>query len=335
MTPRMNLVFVGHRCCDHSPSSGYDQICALFPDAGWLHGPDLAVGRLSWHREPAGPADLSRALFHVFYGDCSGSRLPAILRERFPQATIVSTIHQPITRLKADPAGWAALRLVDGIITVAQTQADELAEQDLAASIHHVPHGVWTHVFRPPAQPPAEPRDHVLLVGNYLRDWTGTQHIVGMLAAAGVRSVVLGSAAPTRLAIDHPLVEIASRVSESDLAVRYDRAAALVLPVIDATASNALLEAMSAGCPVICPALPSLVDEYLGDASDAYQPGRYDQAVARALAYVQQPHQRAAKPPTLITRAALFDWTRLRPRLDHAYHQTLRHAARLDPAPHQ
>jgi glycosyltransferase involved in cell wall biosynthesis len=321
-----HLVFAGHRCCDHSPSSGYDQVCALFPDAGRLHGPDLATGRLTWHRPPAKPADLPRALFHVFYGDCSGSALPAILRKRFPQSTIVSTVHQPISRLRHDPAGWASLLPVDGIITVARTQATEIAGHDLTASVRHVPHGVWTQVFHPAPRPASGPRDHVLLVGNYLRDWTGTQHIVDRLAHAGVRSVVLGSAAPARLAIRHPLVEIVSRVPEAGLAAHYDRAAALILPVIDATASNALLEAMSAGCPVICPALPSLVGEYLGDDSDSYPSGRYDQAVAKALTYVRQPHRRIARSRTLIERATQFDWARLRPRLADAYHEIVRHA---------
>lgn len=320
----MDLIFVGHRCCDHSPHSGYDQVCALFPDAGWLHGPDLAAGRLTWHRQPTAPLDLRRAIFHVFYGDCSGSSLPAILRQRFPRSTIVSTVHQPIARLKLDPAGWASLFPVDGIITVAKTQAAQLADQGLTASIHHVPHGVWTHVFRPAPQPASRPRDHVLLVGTYLRDWAGTQYIVDRLAATGIRSIVLGSAAPTRLTIRHPLVEIASRVSETDLATRYDRAAALVLPVLDATASNALLEAMSAGCPVICPNLPSLAGEYLGDDSDTYQPGRHDQAVTHALAYIRQPGRRAEKSRALMERAALFDWARLRPRLTGTYDKIIR-----------
>jgi glycosyltransferase involved in cell wall biosynthesis len=328
----MNLVFAGHRCCDHSPSSGYDQVCALFPDAGWLHGPDLAAGRLSWHRRPTEPADLSRALFHVFYGDCSGSPLPAILRERFPRATIVSTIHQPIARLRADPAGWAALHAVDGIITVARTQAAELAGGGLTASVHHVPHGVWTRVFRPARPPHPGPRDHVLLVGNYLRDWAGTQYVVDQLAAVGVRSVVLGSAAATRLMLSNPLVRIAERVSEADLAARYDRAAALVLPVIDATASNALLEAMSAGCPVICPDLPSLADEYLGHDSDTYQPGRHDQAVTRALNYIREPARRSATSRVLMERAGLFDWARLRPQLADTYGKIVRRVGHLDHA---
>lgn len=327
---RMTPVFVGHRCCDHSPNSGYDQICALFPESGWLNGPELAAGRLTWFREPADAGDLSRQVFHVFYGDCSGSALPAILRDRFPQATIVSTVHQPVTRLTQDPAGWASLFAVDGIITVSRVQAHQLADAGLSASIHVVPHGVWPRVFQPARTSAPTVRDQVLLVGNYLRDWDATRQIVEMIATTGVRSVVVGSAAASRLQVRHPLVEIASRLPEPELAALYDRSAALVLPVLDATASNALLEAMAAGCPVICPNLPSLVGEYLCDDTDAYTPGRNDEAVTRALAYVTNPERRAAKSDALMAGAAMFDWTRLRPLLTAAYAEFLNRTAALN-----
>lgn len=326
----MSLVFAGHRCCDHSPSSGYDQVCALFPEAGWLSGPELVAGRLTWLREPATVEDHASSMFHVFYGDCSGSSLPAILRERFPRAVIVSTVHQPITRLAQDPAGWAALSAVDAIITVSHEQARELTGRGLTVPMQVVPHGVWTHVFRPSPAPRPVVRDSVLMVGNYLRDWNGTRQIVEMLATSGVRSVVLGSAVPSRLFIDNPMVEVSARVSEADLAASYDNSAALVLPVLDATASNALLEAMAAGCPVICPRLPSLVNEYLGDDTDAYQPGRYDQAVARTLTYIHHPERRAERSHTLMARAGTLDWARLRPRLAAAYEQIVNRASVLN-----
>lgn len=319
----MNLVFVGHRCCDHSPSSGYDQICALFPQAGWLNGARLAAGQMSWIREPAYDHAAVTAwpvpMFHVFYGDCSGSALPAILRARFPGAIIVSTVHQPVSRLKADPAALASLYTVDAIITVSEAQAYQLAGLGLSASVHVVPHGVWTHVFSPRPGPSPARRDSVLLVGNYLRDWDGTRQVVQMLAAADVRSVVLGSAARHQLPVRNPLVEIPPRVTEADLAALYDKSAVLLLPVVEATASNALLEAMAAGCPVICPRFPTLVDEYLGDATDSYAPGRYEDAVTRALAYVRRPERRALRSHALMRRADMFDWGRLRPILAATY----------------
>jgi glycosyltransferase involved in cell wall biosynthesis len=316
----MALVFVGDRCGDHSPSSGYDQLCTLFPAAGWLSGRQLVAGHLSWIRRPAGSDDdLSWALFHVFYGDCSGSALPAILSDRWPHATIVSTIHQPVSRLCQDEAALRSLSVVDAIITVCQEQARALAGFGLAASVHVVPHGVWTETFRPAPECGRDGR--VLLVGTYLRDWRLTNQVLDRLVQAGVRSLVLGSNAPERIAVEHPLVEVSPRVPEAELARLYHRSAALLLPVLDATASNALLEAMAAGCPVICSRFPSLVEEYLGDDSDAFEPGNCAAAVATLLRYVTDPAHRAAGSSTLIRRAQAFDWSHLRARYAQTYKQ--------------
>lgn len=320
----MNLTFAGHRCCDHSPSSGYDQVCSLFPAAGWLSGPQLVAGKLAWMRRPANDTSPGRPgqIFHVFYGDCSGSALPGILRARFPSSTILSTVHQPVSRLVRDPDGWASLRAVDQIITVSRTQAQELADCGITIPVQVIPHGVWTHIFRPPVQlrpNQAVSRDGVLMVGSYLRDWSGTREILRRLAAVGVRSVVLGRTAAARLEISNPLVRLVDRVPESKLAQMYNDTAALLLPVLAATASNALLEALAVGCPVVCPRLPSLVEDYIGDDYDTYPPEDYAAAVARALAYVRDPGLRAARSRVLIRRAELFDWTRLRPLLSDVY----------------
>jgi glycosyltransferase involved in cell wall biosynthesis len=314
----MNLVFVGDRCCDHSPSSGYDQVCSLFPDAGWLSGKQLSAGRWDWIREPARASACPRYLFHVLYGDCSGRALPAILREKHPQAVIVGSVHQPIAKLVEDRAGLAALSAVDAVITVSEIQSRQLADLQVAAARHVVPHGVWTQKFRPRTSTADQPREQALLVGNYLRDWAGARQALGMLARVGIQSVVVGSAAPERLGFTDPRVVVLPRVSEAELAALYDHSAALLLPVVDATASNALLEAMAAGCPVVCPRFPSLVDEYIGDDLDSFQSGRYDVAVDRLLGYVRQPADRAVRSVALRQRAKRFDWSHLRSR----YHET-------------
>src|SRR5215469_16213488 len=123
----MELVFAGDRCCDHSPSSGYDQVCSLFPEAGWLSGRALEAGRLEWLRHSPESAPRGRPVFHVFYGDCSGKPLPMLLRQRFPGARIVSSVHQPFSRLKTDPAACDALRASDALVTLSETQVRELA----------------------------------------------------------------------------------------------------------------------------------------------------------------------------------------------------------------
>jgi glycosyltransferase involved in cell wall biosynthesis len=312
----MEIVFVGHRCCDHSPRSGYDQVCALFPEAGWLDGRALEAGSIEWHREPRG-ASAGRPVFHVFYGDCSGKGLPALLRQRYPEAAIVSSAHQPVSRLRSNHAALAALESSDAIITVSDVQARELSTLGLPASIHAIPHGVWTTVFRP-AAPSHIPRTDVLIVGSFLRDWDGARRVITELARHGVRSIALGAGAREHLRGELP-VDVRPRVTEEELAALYNRAAAVFLPFQEATASNALVEAMSAGCPVVCPRFSSLIDEYVGDGEDAFEPGRYEVAVARLLQYTRSAADRDARSQTLMMRAGQFDWARLEPRFAAVY----------------
>jgi glycosyltransferase involved in cell wall biosynthesis len=318
-----DLVFVGDRCCDHSPSSGYDQICSLFPEAGWLSGRALEEGRIVWHREPASFSERGLNVFHVIYGDCSGKPLPRLLRERFPAALIVSSAHQPIRRLAGDEVALAALKESDAIITVCEEQRREIAELALQAPVYAVPHGVWTDVFRPTSASNGVQRTNVLFVGSFLRDWEEAKQVAAELARAGVRPIALGAGPRQHLVGDELSIEVAPRVSEEELARMYHHAPAVFLPFLEATASNALLEAMAAGCPVVCRRLPSLVDEYLGDESSSYEAGRFDVAAARLLYYVNNPSAREAKSRELLARAAQFDWSRLRDRCAAVYDEVV------------
>lgn len=315
MTASTHLAFVGDRCCDHSPSSGYDQVCALFPAAGWLSGRALEAGETRWIRAPSVPVDPS--VVHVFYGDCSASAAVGLVRERWPGATIVLTVHQPVARMRHDRAAMHALTFADAILTVSEVQARELTALGAGVPVRAIPHGVWTHAFRPDAADRV--RDEVLLVGNYLRDWRATERIVDLLARHGVRCRLVGTNAPRERFAGHPTIAVAPALSERELAAAYDESAALLMPVLDATASNALLEAMSAGCPVVCSAAPSLVDEYIGDRVDAFEADDHEAAVARLLRYVADPQRRATRSGTLRARAQRFDWRLLASRYAAAY----------------
>lgn len=128
------------------------------------------------------PSTTVSRVFHVIYGDCSGKALPKLLRSRFPGARIVSSIHQPVVRLKNDAAGCAALRASDAVVAVAEAQVVEFRELGLSAPLYSIPHGVWTEVFRPRSVFSNQQRTNVLLVGSFLRDWEGAKQVMTALA---------------------------------------------------------------------------------------------------------------------------------------------------------
>jgi glycosyltransferase involved in cell wall biosynthesis len=313
--PRRNIVFVGDRCCDHSPSSGYDQICSLFPDAGWLSQRELSAGRLTWYREPADPPG-PHSLFHVFYGDRSPA--PSLLRSRFPGALILATLHQPVAPLSADQAWRESIGWVDAIVTLCENQTRQLAESGFDRPVHRVPHGVRTSAFAPLAGPTPAPRNRALLVGNHLRDWPTAGEVVSRLAGLGVESLVVEPRGSYLRTPGGYFESMYPRVPEPELARLYDTSAAMFLPVEDATASNALMEAMAAGCPVVSTNVQALV-EYLGDSSDAFEPRDAGTAVAKLLAYVRDPERRFERSKQLMERARRFDWSQLRPALTEVY----------------
>jgi glycosyltransferase involved in cell wall biosynthesis len=233
-------------------------------------------------------------------------------------SVIVSSIHKPIARLREDPVAVQAVAASDAIITVSAVQARELSVLRSAGSIHAIPHGVWTSVFRPVTHSD-RPRTDVLIVGSFLRDWGGARQVILTLARHGVRSIAVGAGAREHLRDEGVPVQVLPRVSETELARLYDDAAAVLLPFLDATASNALVEAMAAGCPIVCPRFPSLIEEYLGDDLDAFDPGHYDDAAARLLRYTRSPAERTARSRERMARADQFDWARLKLRYQAVY----------------
>ncbi len=320
----MTLVFVGDACCDHSDHGGYHQLCSMFPEAGWLSARALLAGHLMWIRAASTGAategDLPGATIHNLYGDYSGRELLRVLRVRVPGATVVATAHMPSSRLQQAPAAMSALREADAVIAVSCAQAGELAQLEVDVPLHAVPHGVWTQTFRRhhDTRFPLRSCRPVLVVGTHLRDWAATQYVLATLGELGVPSVVVGDRAGAHLSISHPLVHVRGRVSEGDLLTLYNQAAAILLAVSDATASNALLEAMAAGCPVVAPKLPSLT-EYLGDSRDLYTPERPQEAVALLRRYAHDPLKRAIRSRQLASRAGRFDWRALRPQYEAVY----------------
>ncbi|MDW8343203.1 MAG: glycosyltransferase family 4 protein [Verrucomicrobiae bacterium] len=181
----------------------------------------------------------------------------------------ILTVHQPPSYLpvmqRAGHRGFfEALRIAEGIVVL-----DEASQRDYRyfapnSIIKHIPHGVDVNFFHPSKSSTRKPV--VLTVGNWLRDYEAWLRVVQ--AAASKRSnlefVVLAD--PTlyralRHRIPHPCPKVSWVWGVDDVQLRrlYQDAAVLFLPLHDAVANNAILEAMACGLPIVATGLRAVI----------------------------------------------------------------------------
>lgn len=256
----------------HSTHSGYDQLVRYLPGSRILRPPATALGRatasglhaLIRHRCPLPfyPAEhcatdlrvlASRRPAHVLYGD------EQFWFSRHRTAPTAVTYHQPPARLARllPAATWRTLaQRADQVVVLDPHQQEFFAGLLPPERVHLVPHGIDTTAFTPaPAgQDPGRGarRPTVLTVGWWLRDWDILDAVHERLFrrhGAGVDLTVVTRHSTSRPW--HPAVHVAEAVSEPELIALYRRAAVLLLPLTDATANNALLEALACGTPVV------------------------------------------------------------------------------------
>ena len=172
------------------------------------------------------------------------------------QQRLVVCFHQPPSwhRLHwQQPAAYAKL---GGIITLCEEQS-AFFEGQTERPVLKINHGVDLSFFRPgSATPSVSPR--LLFVGQWLRDFTTLAESMELIwqwrpdvtldcvVPRGARN----SDALLRLARDQR-VRWHAGLSAEALRGLYQDATLLFLPVVDATANNAVIEALASGLPVV------------------------------------------------------------------------------------
>lgn len=195
-------------------------------------------------------------LIHYIDGEINGALLPGLPAELFAggrRPAFVATYHQP-PDLLAGMAPPAALRRWDAIVALCGSQAEAIRRHVPAERVSVIPHGVATDFFHPP--PAGRTREagapfRLLLVGHWLRDIAAARAACARLRADGVGFELTVISPDLSLRGIDPQVRFLSGLSDEDLRAAYWDADALFLPLLDATANNAVLEALACGLPVI------------------------------------------------------------------------------------
>lgn len=349
---RVNVVYDRYR--HHATRSGYPRLAqglAQHADVRRLApGHPLVIpGRLTgWMADRAGmpqygprSAELELAVAgrlalrlpevcHFFYAEQNFRFAAAMSPTR--RGAIVCTYHQPrdlFDWLVPDhcwPAG------ADAVVAVSEHQAAFLRETVPAERVHVVPLGIDTAYYRPGER--SESR-RLIFVGEHRRDFDVLFEVAarcGELDPELRLDVITTDEERVNALSCLPNVTARSGVSDEELVRSYRSADVLLMPLLSATANNALLEGMSCGLPVIATDVGG-VGEYVDqDCAVLVAPGDAQGMTCAVMDLIGDRSRRERMALASRRRALSFDWAHVAERQLDVYRQALAQPRTRDPS---
>lgn len=235
--------------------------------------------------------DPSRRCFHYFFPENTMFRA-ADWKGRH---TLSATCHQPIETFRAREHQpfyrdlLRSLRACDALVVQSSADVDGYREFLGIPRVEVIPLGVDASFFQPGPVPPGQRPPHILTVGNWLRDyptWAATVRDVHAQRPDAEFTVIANPStlARARAALGDSTAPVHWRSGISDRALReaYQRSRLLYLPLENAMANDALLEALACGLPIVVTDLPATRD-YVPAGAGRFVPRGDHRAGAAAL----------------------------------------------------
>jgi glycosyltransferase involved in cell wall biosynthesis len=245
---------------------------------------------------------------HVLYGEEAFQLLALVSRlARARRNRIVASFHQPPSVFPVHVRRTGHLRKLDAMIAVSPHQADFLAPHaGKRTRIFVVPHGIDTTFWRPGARHQRESTS-CLLVGHWLRDFEAMATVVERMPDVSF-TVVLASGHVSQLE-RMPNVRMLRNISEQRLLLAYQSADLLVMPLLDCTANNGILEALGCALPIVTTDVGA-VRFYLNDGCAAIEPKGDAHAIRATVRMLLNDDDARAQMARAARRRALeLDWT--------------------------
>jgi len=260
---------------------------------------------------------------HVLYGD---EQLDTLLRwRRLLRCPLVATFHLPTDRdsvkTRFEQHHKHLLGGIDAAIVVARNQLPDFQRWLGEERVIYIPHGIDTQRFCPEEGELNRDVVRLVSVGEHMRDLEALHRIIDecRFLKLPVQFDVVIPKELYQYFIACANVRFHTGITENQLINLYRKADALLLPIIDATANNAVLESMACGTPVISTAvggIPDYVDETAGW---LFPKGEVDDIVRLIKAGCDDREVFLSRRAGARTKSLEFDWQQIKKQLLQLY----------------
>lgn len=238
---------------------------------------------------------------------------------------LVASYHQPETMLENVLPHKERTRDLDLVLTVGTSQLpffDFLSKE----KIRFVPHGIDTEYFRPAVRSPTEEPVYCLTAGFWLRDFDALEKVAKAAPERIVFRIVSDKGSTERF---HGMsnVEVYSGIEDSELLRLYQQSNIGLMPLLDSTANNSLLEMMSCGLPIITTRVGSVKD-YLPEGTAIHLERNDPQEILNAICSLKTESRRTLGEASR-RRALELDWTNIALQMAEQYRGLYQGAPRI------
>lgn len=255
-------------------------------------------------------------LLHFLDGEHTAQFLPQLAAAFPSKPRTIATFHQPAAVLPSVFPHRSA-RSLDHAVMVSASQLAYFRDVLPEGRLSVVPYGIDVDFFHPADGEPRTQTVRCLTSGSYLRDWKLFGEIVRALEGrCDVAFDVVSSSAPEIPGVSS--VTVHRSITDDRLRSLYHQADILVLPLLDATANNALLEGMACGVPIVASDLPA-VREYAADSCALFVPNRPENFVDAIEALAGDASRRARMGKAGRQRSLSFSWPSIARRYEDLY----------------
>lgn len=258
-------------------------------------------------------------IIHMMWADSDLGFLD-LLRPSFPfrlcgtfhhcDDTIAGALHYP-----------GRLNRLDAVILMSESQAPFFLNHGVSRDrVHVVLHGVDTQFFRPSGTPPVEASFRVLSVGGYRRNFAQLRQLCIMLAEqTGIVATIIGPRQELTEFSEIKGIRLLSGISDNELLGEYQSASCFLMTAENATANNAILEAMATGLPIVAERVGGIPEYVNNDCAMLVERGDLEGCVRAIRAIRDSRSQQQSMALAARARAEELDWTKVASRMMDIY----------------